>query len=348
VLLAGNSNSTSGNGVNVNAVDLGAAFLPQNQDPTLAPNTTPGADALPANVLRPIQGYGAIYIYEQAGWSTFHSMQTSFQRRYAKQLTAVFNWTWVLSNTGTTGLTQPYLQHNADGTWSTSPLWNQYVALNQNLKPAVHQIKANLIWTPAPVSLGSSARARTAAFVVNHWQISAVETAATGAGYSVGYSYQNGGSNVNLTGSPDYAAAIRIVGNPGSGCASNQYQQFNVAAFAGPVAPSNGLESGRNPLRGCPWYFTDLALARNFNIGRSDRIRAQLRFDAFNAFNTTIYSSVNSTVQYDAPATQNVVNPQYVNGAILPARLQPANAGFGAVTGAYPNRTSQLELRLFF
>jgi hypothetical protein len=89
-------------------------------------------------------------------------------------------------------------------------------------------------------------------------------------------------------------------------------------------------------------------LARNFNIGRSERIRAQLRFDAFNVFNTVIFSSVNSTVQLDSPATQNVVNPQYVNGAILSARLQPANAGFGAVTGAYPNRTSQLELRLFF
>ena len=31
--------------VDINAVDLGAAFLPQNQDPTLAPSSTPGATA---------------------------------------------------------------------------------------------------------------------------------------------------------------------------------------------------------------------------------------------------------------------------------------------------------------
>ena len=35
-----------GNVVNLNAVDIGAAFLPQNQDPTLGASTVPGADGL--------------------------------------------------------------------------------------------------------------------------------------------------------------------------------------------------------------------------------------------------------------------------------------------------------------
>ena len=35
--------------------------------------------------------------------------------------------------------------------------------------------------------------------------------------YTVGYSYQSGGTSVNLTGSPDYAARIRVVGDPGHG-----------------------------------------------------------------------------------------------------------------------------------
>ena len=154
---------------------------------------------------------------------------------------------------------------------------------------------------------------------------------------------------MNLTGSPDYAAAIRIIGDPGSGCSSNQYKQFNTAAFAGPVAGSLGLESGRNYMRGCPYYFTDFALARNFNIGRSERIRAQIRLDAFNVFNTVIFSSFNTTVTYNNPTAQTVANAQYdASGAILPARLQPSNAGFGAVTGAYPTRSTQLQLRFTF
>ena len=39
-----NATGAGANGQNLNAVDFGAAFLPQNQDPTLAANTTAGRD----------------------------------------------------------------------------------------------------------------------------------------------------------------------------------------------------------------------------------------------------------------------------------------------------------------
>ena len=48
--------------VQINAVPRGATFLPQNQDPTRAPNTLAGANALPTDLLRPFPGYGAIRI----------------------------------------------------------------------------------------------------------------------------------------------------------------------------------------------------------------------------------------------------------------------------------------------
>jgi hypothetical protein len=186
VLLAGNSNSTAGNGVNVNAVDFGAAFLPQNQDPTRAASATPGQTAVSTDLMRAIRGYGAIYQYQQEGHSTFHSIQTSFQRRYARGLSAVFNWTWTLSNTGTTGLTQPRLQHAADGSWSVRADQAAYEEQNKNLSTATHQIKANIVWEPPRIAFGSNALARTAAFAINHWQASSVFTAATGSKYSVG------------------------------------------------------------------------------------------------------------------------------------------------------------------
>jgi hypothetical protein len=53
--------------------------------------------------------------------------------------------------------------------------------------------------------------------VLNDWQLSGVWTAQTGTAYAAGFSYQNGGGNVNLTGSPDYAARIVLVGDPGAG-----------------------------------------------------------------------------------------------------------------------------------
>ena len=52
---------------------------------------------------------------------------------------------------------------------------------------------------------------------------------------------------MNLTGSPNYLARIVLNGDPGSGCSSNQYKQFNTAAFSGPTYHSIGAESGANP-----------------------------------------------------------------------------------------------------
>ena len=49
---------------------------------------------------------------------------------------------------------------------------------------------------------------------------------------------------MNLTGSPDYGARVRLVGDPGEGCSSNLYSQFNTSAFQGPLYNSVGLESG--------------------------------------------------------------------------------------------------------
>jgi hypothetical protein len=50
----------NGNGQNLNAVDIGAAYLPKNQDPTLGPSTTPGASAYTSNLLRAFQGLSSI------------------------------------------------------------------------------------------------------------------------------------------------------------------------------------------------------------------------------------------------------------------------------------------------
>ena len=85
----------------------------------------------------------------------------------------------------------------------------------------------------------------------NSWQVAGVWTAATGTLYAVTYSYSSGGSNINLTGSPDYAGRVRVVGDPGSGCSSDPVRQFTTSAFQGPISPSLGLESGNNYLHGC-------------------------------------------------------------------------------------------------
>ena len=104
--------------------------------------------------------------------------------------------------------------------------------------------------------------------MLNDWQLSGIFRADSGTPYDVGFSYGSGGG-VLLTGSPDYNARVVLTGDPGNGCSSNQYQQFNTAAFSGPMPGSVGLESGRNYLSGCNNRTLDLAIARTIRLGGS-------------------------------------------------------------------------------
>ena len=126
-----------------------------------------------------------------------------------------------------------------------------------------------------------------------------VLTAGSGQAYDLGYTYQNNGANVNMTGSPDYGGRIVYLGDPGSGCSDNQYAQFNAAAVTGPQPGSVGMESGRNILRGCADKRVDLSLARDIRLGGNRRL--QFRVDVFNAFNAVIITERNSTVTFEKP-----------------------------------------------
>ncbi len=99
-------------GVNLNAVDFGATFLPQNQDPTLAPNPVPGATAIAQDQMRTFRGYGSITQQWGRGWRTNHSLQLSFQRRFRNGFSFGFNDTISLYDHQSTGAR---LQHNPDG-----------------------------------------------------------------------------------------------------------------------------------------------------------------------------------------------------------------------------------------
>src|SRR5262249_32906645 len=146
-----------------------------------------------------------------------------------------------------------------------------------------HVLKGNFLWD-LPDLKKDGAAFRAAAVVLNDWQLSGVWTGQTGTAYTVGFSYQSGGGSINLTGSPDYPARIRIVGDPGAGCnRADPSRQFNTDAFQGPLSNSLGLESGASYLRGCFTTTLDLAVARNVKLGESRNV--QFRIDMFNAPN---------------------------------------------------------------
>jgi hypothetical protein len=348
--------------VDINGVDFGVAFAGAAQDATVAASATPGGSAQSVDLLRPYRGFGAIQQNWGIGYNTYHSIQTSFNRRFRNGFSAGLNYTLGLSNTGTAG-NPVRLDHHADGSYSIRADQAEQDELLKDLGLRRHTIKGNVVWDLPNMAHGSGGR-RILAAVVNDWQLSGILTAGTGEPYSVGFSYAggavgnalggtnaNGTGNQNLTGSPTYAPRIRMTGDTGSGCSDNQYAQFNVAAFAVPAAsassPSLGLESGQNYLHGCFDKTIDLALARNFRLGGTRNI--QFRIEAFNAFNAVVYDLRNSTLQVTSPLVLTPSNPQYdASGTLVQSRLTPQNAGFGAATRALPMRSMQAQIRFQF
>jgi hypothetical protein len=338
--------------MDLNAPDFGAAYLSQNQDPTQATSPVPGATALLPDQLRPYTGYSAIFEFAPIFHSTYHSVQASLNRRMRHGLQFGANYTYSISFHGNAGVTGgglglgQRLQHNTDGTYSVRADQAAYEKLNQNMGNRPHVIKMNAIWALPRLS-GESLAVKAAGYVVNNWQLSGVLTAGSGAPYDATFSYNANGAPINLTGSPSYNGRIVIAGDPGKGCSSNQYKQFNTAAFSGPTYSSLGLESGRNTLLGCPDHTVDLAIARNFPLGGSRQ--AQFRIDLFNAFNAVVFNAFATQLQLNSPTDQTVRNPQFnPDGTLTPMRLTPQNAGFGAVTGAQAMRTAQVQLRFQF
>ena len=335
----------------INAPDLGAAFAPQNQDPTLAASATPGANALSVDLLRPYAGLGAINMQWPRFHTTYHSIQTTFNRRFRDGLSFGVNHTLGLSFKGNTG-TQVRLQHNPDGSFAIREDQGAYEKLLENAGNRRHTVKANAVWDLPDVH-GSGGAVTALKVIANDWQLSGVLTAGSGTPYDVGFSFQNGsGINQTLTGSSVYAPRVVVTGDPGSGCSSNQYAQFNTAAFSVPAPsatnPSVGTESSRNYLIGCPDHTVDLAIARNIRVFGGDR-ELQLRVDVFNVFDSVVYSARNTTLQVASPTSLVQTNNQYdAAGNLVATRLTPQNSGFGAATGANDLRRVQVQIRFQF
>jgi hypothetical protein len=110
-----------------------------------------------------------------------------------------------------------------------------------------------------------------------------------------------------------------IVGDPyPDGFTKSIDAWFNTAAFRQP-APGSFGSVGRNTLRGPGINNLDLALFKNFDVGRGSRV--QFRFESFNTFNHA---------QFNAPV------------------VSVADNRFGRILGARPGRINQIGLKLLF
>ncbi len=207
-------------------------------------------------------------------------------------------------------------------------------------------MKGNFVWDLPDIRSDRPAF-KAIGLLVNDWRLSSIWTGRTGSPYSVGYSYQSGFGNQNVTGSQDYGGRVRIVGDPGRGCSSDPYRQFNPAAFEGPPPNSVGLESRNDYLRECFLSTLDLLIARTIRLGGARSL--QLRVDLFNAPNSAIITGRASTINLtnpNDPSRQRTCRS--IRPASLPARLIPRSAGVGVANEFQNPRRVQIQARFSF
>ena len=338
------------NTVNLNSIDLGTAYLPQYQDPTLTANGV-ATSLVNTNVnqVRYYTGYGNITQNQPRGWRTYHGILVSWTRRMKNGVSFGFNDTISVSDRQQS---PGRLQHNADGSITVRADQAQADEMLGNNHPQTHIMRANFVWQLPHVPPGNGAL-KAIGYVVNDWNLAGIWSGATGAPYSAAVAYSSGGgtaANVTLTGSPDFAARAVISGDPGTGCSADPYKQFNTAAFQGPLAGSVGLDSDSGYLKGCFISTMDLSMSRVIRLNRGRQI--QLRLDTFNVLNQAGITDRNATLQLantSAAAATTITNLAYdANGTVIPSLSLPRNAGFGVATSYQTPRSVQVQIRFSF
>ncbi len=313
--------------VQINAVPRGATFLAANQDPTRVPSATPGATALPNDLLRPYKGYSNIRMWDYSGYSNYHALQTSVNRRFDNgfAFSTFYVWSKAL------GI------NNLDDTQGVPNVSDEEVRrLDYSLvnydRP--HNFVVNFIYQTPKVAnsyLG---------LLTNDWQISGVYRWTSGRPYTVGYSIP-GITDANLTGTATPAARVVLTCDPGRGWSSDPYRQLDTSCFAPPQPGSDGAESARFFVRAPPINDVSLSLAKHFVFGKG--IRFEMRLDMFNALNHTQFTGVNSTVNFASLTDRTITNLPYdASGALVRPN------GFGTINGVAQPRTLQLVTRVTF
>ena len=309
-----------GENTQLNLVPPGAQFLPKNQNPQTG---TPLND----NFFRPYPGYGNIPQQIFEGNSSYHSLQVQAHRRFAKgmQFGVVY--------------THSKAMDYAEGDSTTSAAVASYVD-RATYSYGVAGYDRPDIFTfhflyDVP-KLSHVIRNKFVGAIFDGWQISDITSFISGKPSTISM-----GTNpsVNFIGGGDPVRAL-MVANPNGPKAFNQW--FNVSAFAEPIAVNPKLCTNS----GCPqisWVNFgnapvmpirlpgtnnwNTSLFKNFSI--KERFRFQFRAEAYNTFNHTQYSGVNTTITFNA----NGVN---------------TNAQAGQVTSTRDPRIMQLALRLSF
>ena len=278
----GNHTNLGQDGVNINAVPIGAmsdaAAVTAKcgaLDSTLAAMQT---DSKCQQLFRPYSNYQDLTANESAKKSQYDSMQVSLKRNAGWAVFDV-NYTWA-KNLGNSASSGAYKDYGVHEYWSV-------LSINRG-----NVLNASYVLSVPGLGHGNHlVRGAT-----NGWQFSGISTIQSGAPVSAssGYDYGMGttgtGAAAQMVGSPNVSLRPVLTCNPRMGLKKGQY--INPDCLAAPTTAANGFGNGHTGYIPLPKYWnSDLTLLKNFKIG--ERQNVELRFAGFNFLNHPLTSFSN-------------------------------------------------------
>jgi hypothetical protein len=269
---------------------------------TVLTATVPWYGTTPANLIpnRIDNGTGLILNQASVVNSWYNGLVLSVRKPMSHDVELLFNYTYskALDNGQTAGANGTFF--GTDGVLDPYNLKQDYSYSDLDQR---HRVVGSIVWEPRYARKLSNRFVRT---LLSDWTASTIITAATGQPYSA-----NIGTSV--LSQPGYSPL------PGDGGLTGA----EVSTFAGPTGGRVSWQA-RNAYNLPNFTNVDLRVGRGFTF--RERYKLNFVVDAFNAFNSTIISGVNTTAYgYAAPGSTGACST-HTNGCLIPS------ASFGSVS----------------
>ncbi len=286
----------------INLLPPGTRFEEASQDPTTG-------GVLPDVFLRPYIGYQGINWQENTGYSNYHALQVSLNRRYTSKFQYGIAYTWSKAM----GLGD----HDRDNL----PVYRDVrgYLYGKTEFDQTHMFVANYLWSLPNARIFANNPAARAVF--HNWEVAGIVTMASGFPRGFSFSYADG---VDRWGGGD-APRVNMVENP---IISNKSfdRWFNPNSAAAPGFGDFG-NAPRDVFRGPGINSWDFTIYKNFPVTENSRF--QFRWEFYNMFNHTQFDGVDNGARFDPSGAQ-------------------INNNFGRVTSARGPRIMQASIRFEF
>ncbi len=269
--------------------------------------TNPGKP-LPDNFLQPYLGWNSLSLLEFNNNSNYNAIQVSVRRQFTRH--AMFGASYTYSKD--LGYSNPSSYFNPRA-WSYGLLSfdrTNVLTINYLYELPALSDKLGVKWLKA---------------VTDEWRVSGITTFSSGSTYTPSLSTTN---NADITGSSE-SARITVLADPYLPKGERTFERnFKTEAFG--LTPTGSFgNAGIGILRGPGINNWDVTLAKRIPLGLGQGRALDFRAEAYNAFNHTQFSGVDSGARFDATGKQT-------------------NTNFGAFNSARSPRILAFSLRLSF